>query len=300
MSLAGVRPELCVVPLGSIDEPELPSRSKMNDEKLDELTASIRAIGFISTIALVREADRYRVVAGHRRTVAARRAGLVAVPALVYPSSADALEAIQHAENKHREELNPADESIWFAQLLEKYPDDGTDGVAARVGEKRAFVEDRLALLQGCERVFDALAGGRIGVGVAQELNRCTNPQYRVMLLDQAIKHGATKSIVTGWVAEWRTTIQPAIANVNLAAPAVTTGSTTPYEFFICGACDQKDNAADMRPLNFHTYCIQSQLRPALDMFRHRSDYRAWPRTIDQARELAAELVERFPELIPE
>lgn len=300
MTLSAIRPQLREIPIGLIDEPALASRTQMDDAKMDDLVASIRSIGFVSVLVVVQVGGRYEVVAGHRRRIAAGRAGIVAVPCLVYPSKDDAVEAIQHAENKHREDLNPADESIWFAQLLEKHPEGGTDGVAARVGETRAYVEGRLALLSGCEMTFNALAAGRIGIGVAQELNRCSNPQYRAMLLDQAIRNGATKSIVSGWIAEWKQTIEPAMRDVDLSAAPPSNGTSTPYEFFTCGACDLKTNPANMRPLQFHDYCIESQLKPALEFFHRRSDYVRVPRTIDEARELAAQLVERFPELVPE
>jgi ParB/RepB/Spo0J family partition protein len=78
----------------------------MDEEQMDALVASIRELGFISVLVVVRVGERYEVVAGHRRRIAAGRAGLVAVPCLIYPSKGAAMEAIQHAENKHREELN--------------------------------------------------------------------------------------------------------------------------------------------------------------------------------------------------
>ena len=52
------------------------------------------------------------VVAGHRRFLAAQRAGLVVVPADVYPTKAAALEAVKHAENRFREEMSAAEEKV--------------------------------------------------------------------------------------------------------------------------------------------------------------------------------------------
>jgi ParB/RepB/Spo0J family partition protein len=300
VTLAAVRPALREIPLALIDEPALPSRSKMDDAKMDELIADMRANGFTSAMVLAIVGERFEVIAGHRRWHAAHRAGIVAVPALVYPSKDPSLRRIQHGENKRREDLNPADEAIWFQQLYDEHPEDGTDGVAAQVGESRAYVEGRLLLFQGCGDVFQALADGKIGIGVAQELNRCDNDVYRRSLLDQAIRHGATKAIVSGWIAEYKRTIAPAIADVDLAHPATSAGPASLPDYFTCRLCDSTENPAYMRPVNMHDYCIKAQLEPALRWLRNRGDFVEWPRTLDAARELAARLIERFPELVPE
>jgi ParB family chromosome partitioning protein len=123
--IVAAKPEYRELPLGVIDEPVLPSRTTMDEEKMHALVTSMRELGFISVLVVARVGERYEVVAGHRRRIAAGRAGLVAVPCLVYASKGAAMEAIQHAENKHREELNAADEAIWFAQLMEAHPGRG-------------------------------------------------------------------------------------------------------------------------------------------------------------------------------
>src|SRR5436190_23573460 len=91
----------------------------MDDEKMQELVNSIRKFGIIQRLILARVGDRYEVVAGHRRYLAATRAGLVAVPADVYPSKEAALEGVKHAENRFREDLSPAEEAAYFQELLD-------------------------------------------------------------------------------------------------------------------------------------------------------------------------------------
>lgn len=297
MTLATVRPELRLLPLAAIDEPLLPSRSKMNDTKMDELVASMRSIGFISVLVVVMVGERYEVVAGHRRRIAAGLAGIAAVPCLVYPSKADAVEAAQHAENKYREDLNAADEAIWFVQLLEKYPEDGTDGVAARVGESRNYVEGRIALIQGDDRVFEALAADRINIGVAQELNKCGDELWRRNLLDQALHSHPTRATVASWIADWKRTMEPALRDVARDGAVGIAPTPVLSDYFTCHLCDLKENPANMRPVNMHDYCIRAVLEPALTLFRSRRDVLEMPRTLDAARELVSELLDRFPAL---
>jgi ParB/RepB/Spo0J family partition protein len=291
-------PEFRQVPIGCIDEPVLPSRTTMDEQLMDELTASIRSLGFISVLVVVAIGDRFRVVAGHRRTIAARRAGVAVLPCFVYPSEGAALDAIQHAENRHREALTVTDEAIWFAELLEKYPDEGTDGVAARVHETRNYVEGRLLLLRGCARVFEALAEHHITIGVARELNRCTEDAHRFMLLDRAALGGATQGLVSQWVNEWRQ-----MAALQVGAPQSPAGPPAPSpvvldDYFTCRVCGERDNAQAMRPVNVHDFCLRQVLDPRTGLLRDKTEYVLFPRTREDAAKLVERIVERFPELL--
>src|SRR5262245_12356812 len=60
-------------------------RTKMDQQELEDLAASIREMGLVQYVTLqkVADSDRYRVIAGHRRVVAAKMAGLEAVPAVI-------------------------------------------------------------------------------------------------------------------------------------------------------------------------------------------------------------------------
>ena len=297
MTVAGVAPTFREIPIALIDEPTLPSRTSMDETLMDELVASIRAIGFISTIDVVQKGERFEVIAGHRRRLAAARAGLVALPCLVYPSAAGFLEAIQQAENRHREPLSAADEAIWFQQLFEAHPEEGTDGVAARVGETRAYVEGRLALFQGDERVFEALQAGKITIGIAHQLNRVTQAEFRRSFLDDAIRNGATVALVRDWVERWKTTIEPATRDVfnNTAAPVASAPAIDPY--FTCRACDSTEHPEHMRPFQLHEYCQQAIVKPALEFWRRKSDYIQMPRTEAEALALIDALLDRFPSI---
>lgn len=294
MNLVTVRPELRHVPLSLIDEPELPSRSAMDEARMDDLEASIRTHGFISVIVLAPRGERYEVIAGHRRTIAARRAGLAEIPALVYPTADAAHVAIQYAENRHREDLNVADEAIWFAQLLEREPELGTDGLAARLGEKRAYVEGRLSLLSGDAEIFRALSDGRIGVGVAQQLNRCDEQLHRRMLLHQAISGGATVALVSGWISEYFQLHKPAQSTAPSSAPAPAPSAIPDTNFFTCALCAKTDNVHTMQPVNIHAYCREALWPDVLAFLKHRSDFVRMPRSQQQAGELINDLAERF------
>lgn len=287
-----------LIPIGLIDPPALASRTEMDDTAMEKLVASIRATGFWSTLVVFMVGERYQVVAGHRRSIAARLAGLVAVPCFVYESEAAALDAIQFAENSFREELSVTDEAIWFSQLLEKHPEVGTDGLAARVGESRAYVEGRLQLLGGCDRVFAALAAKEIPIGVAFELNKCTEDAHRFMLLDQAVRGGATVGVVRQWVVQWRTDHLPASPTPADAAAAAGPAPVVLDDYFMCRNCGERDNTRNMLPVNIHDYCLRQLIDPKTGLLRSRADYVLLPRTHDEATKLIQLVIDRFPGLV--
>jgi ParB/RepB/Spo0J family partition protein len=294
---SAVHPEFRAIPLALIDEPQLPSRTEMDETKMEQLVAAIRSDGFLSVVNVVQRGERYEVVAGHRRTIAARRAGLVALPCYIHQPDSPSLKRVQHTENARREELSVTDEAIWFQQLLDEQPGDGTDGVCALVGETRAYVEGRLALLQGCMRVFEALSHGEISIGVAQQLNKCTEDAHRYMLLDTAIRSGAKVGVVAQWVSDWRTIHAPA-AGITPNGPPITPGpAPIVNDYFRCRVCGEKDNPGNMQPVQVHDYCLQPLIDKSTGFFRSRADYVTFPTTREDAVALIHRLLVRFPEL---
>lgn len=268
MNLRDVAVEAKDLPLGLILEPELPSRETMDERKLDELADNIRVNGLLQPLIVVRVGERFEVIAGHRRTLAAKRAGLVVVPSRIYPDKTAALEAAKYAENRFREDLNPAEEAIYFAQLCERDCGDDVDKLCAQLGEKRSYVEGRLNLLRGDETILDALKAGKIGVGVAQELNRCGVPQYRRYLLHQAIVGGATQSIVRGWIQDWQRG-QDARGDQPAAPPPSSMPTAIPStNFFICACCLGGENVHTMVPVNFHSACWDAIVSKLLASYR--------------------------------
>jgi ParB family transcriptional regulator, chromosome partitioning protein len=253
--------EVKEIPLGLIDEPELPSRTEMDEHKMDELTASVLQLGILQNLIVFRKGERFEVIAGHRRWHAAKRAGLAAVPCRIYPSREAARNiAIQFAENAKREKVNDADEAQWFSELLELHCGGDVDQLCALMGEKRPYVEDRLLLMQGDPLVLQRLREKQIQFGVAKQLNRCTDETYRRYLLHQAIVGGATVAVVSGWLSDWK---READRQAGVAPPPSTAPVPAPMpqsDYFRCYVCRGTENVAHMRPLNVHDYCILSIL----------------------------------------
>lgn len=139
-----------------------------------ELAASIAALGLLQNL-IVRPAakGKFEVEAGERR----RRAMLALaddkvlprdhqVTCLVLEDTAEAAVETSLAENFHRLAMNPADEAVAFASLIEGGA--SIEDVARRFGLTVRFVEGRLRLAKLAPVVFEALAAGEITLDLAK------------------------------------------------------------------------------------------------------------------------------------
>lgn len=264
MSLRDVKREFKELPLGLIDDPELPSRSQMDEQKLDELAADIREHGLQQPMIVARVGDRFEVIAGHRRRLACGRAGLVAAPCSIYPTKDAALLAVQFGENYFREDLNAADEAAWFHDLLEGRCGGDVDALCAALHRKRSYVEGRLLLFSGDPIVFDALKDGKIQIGLAHELNKVTDERMRRYYLDAAVRGGATVAVVAGWVMDWKNQERDRSGEPAPAAPAAAPSAVPQLDYFRCACCGKNDNVHLMTPINVHQHCKLAILDPLL------------------------------------
>lgn len=268
MNIATTPREFKELPLGLIDDPELPSRTSMDDDAMDELVASIRSIGLQLPLIVHRAGERFNVIAGHRRLLACKRAGLAVAPCIIYPTKDAAHIAIQYAENRFREELNPADEAQLFAELLERDCGGDVDVLCERIGEKRSYVEGRLILMRDPE-IVEALRSGRLPkVGVAHQLLKVTDPVMRRYYLDAAIRGGATVAVVSGWVMDWQAN-QRALSGEPAPASTAAAASAVPQtNYFTCEVCGGTENVHLMVPINVHQHCKLAILDKLLATYR--------------------------------
>jgi len=147
-------------------------RGQMDDARLEDLAASIRANGIIQPIVARKLGSGYRIIAGERRWRAAQRAGLLKVPVVIRELGEDAdKNNLQLAliENIQREELNCIDEALAYRRLVEEFHLT-QEQVATEVGKDRATVANHLRLLKLPDEVRADIAGGALSMGHAKAL----------------------------------------------------------------------------------------------------------------------------------
>jgi ParB family chromosome partitioning protein len=150
---------------GSINAGRFQPRANFDEDKLLELTDSIKKHGVLSPI-LVRELglNKYEVIAGERRLRASIKAGLKTIPCLVdQKKDQDALESAL-IENLQREDLNAVEEARGYDRLKREF---GLtqDEVATSTGKARSTIANSIRLLSLPAKVLDLLSSGQIEKG---------------------------------------------------------------------------------------------------------------------------------------
>ena len=145
-------------------------RTRMDEGSLYELAESIRSQGIMQPI-LVRPigGGRYEIIAGERRSRAARIAGLTEVPVLVKEVPDEAAAVMALIENIQREDLNPLEEAQGLQRLTQEF---GLthEQAAQAVGRSRSAASNLLRLLNLAEPVQGMLMAGDIDMGHARAL----------------------------------------------------------------------------------------------------------------------------------
>ncbi len=178
-----------LIPVDEISPNPYQPRHKISEDEISELIESIKAKGVLQPV-LVREAgEGYELVAGERRWLAAQKAGLDKIPALVV--RVDDREALEIAliENLQRLDLNPVEEAIAYRRLIDEFGLTQQE-VAEKVAKDRSTVANRLRLLNLHPDVIEMLADGEISEGHARTLLRVAyekQPYYARMVKEKGL-----------------------------------------------------------------------------------------------------------------
>ena len=158
------------LPLDALVPGKYQPRTRMDEGALYELAESIKAQGVMQPI-LVRPLGegRYEIIAGERRSRAARLAGLDSVPVLVREVPDQAALAMALIENIQREDLNPLEEAQGIQRLSAEFHFTHEQAAQA-VGRSRAAVSNLLRLINLVEPVQAMLLAGDLDMGHARAL----------------------------------------------------------------------------------------------------------------------------------
>jgi ParB family transcriptional regulator, chromosome partitioning protein len=171
-------------------------RAFFDPESLDELAQSIREHGVIQPLVVSRNAAGdgtvfYQLIAGERRLLASRRAGLARVPVIVKEASPQALLELALVENLQREDLGPLEEAVAFQRLIEEFALT-QEAVASRVGRSRSAVANSLRLLTLPPEIQTSVAKGDLSAGHARALLSIEDEAERRRVWKQIVQTGLT------------------------------------------------------------------------------------------------------------
>ena len=157
--------------ISSIVRNKYQPRKIFDKESLEDLTASIKERGIIQPI-IVRKTDskdKFEIVAGERRWLAAQNAGLHEIPTVII--DADNLKSLEFAivENVQRSDLNPIEEAEGYQRLIDEFNYD-QEKVSKFIGKSRAHVANCLRLLTLPNEVIELINNGSLSQGHAKIL----------------------------------------------------------------------------------------------------------------------------------
>lgn len=161
-------------------------RKAFDDEKLLQLSESIKQHGIIQPIIVKKYNNIYTIIAGERRWRAAKLAGLSRVPVLIKDFTEKQVMEVALIENLQREDLNPIEEADAFLHLMNEY-ELTQEQIAVTIGKSRSAIANSIRLLGLTEEVKKYVISGDLSSGHARTL---------VIIQDELIQKNAAEFII--------------------------------------------------------------------------------------------------------
>jgi len=166
-------------------------RNRMDEDELHNLADSIREHGVIQPLLVTSDPaqpDLYILIAGERRWLAARQAGLERVPVILREATDQQRLELALIENVQRSDLGPLETAEAYRQLSEDFQLSHEE-IAVRVSKSRSTVTNTLRLLKLPADVQTALAEGRLTEGHARAILALPTPQAQSAALQTVLAH---------------------------------------------------------------------------------------------------------------
>jgi ParB family chromosome partitioning protein len=165
-------------------------RKEFNEERLEELSMSIKKHGLIQPITVRYIGDkRFELISGERRLRATKLAGLSKIPSYIREAEDEDIISFALIENIQREDLNPIEVAIGYQRMIDEL-DYTQSEVADKVGKNRSTVANMLRLLNLSAPVQAALRDQKISMGHARALLALDHEEAQEALLGKIIEQG--------------------------------------------------------------------------------------------------------------
>ena len=160
---------LTEVPITEVVRDEDQPRKEFAPEALEALANSIKEHGVLQPLVVVKEGDKYKIVAGERRFRASKMAGLEKVPVIIRTLEAQERLEISIIENAQREDLNAIEMATAYAKLKSQFNLSEAE-IAERVGKSKSAVVNTMRLLNLADDVKKAMVEHKLSEGVMRPL----------------------------------------------------------------------------------------------------------------------------------
>jgi len=196
---------LLSINIDSIEPGPFQPRKIFSEESINELAQSIKSQGLLQPILVRKKTnqDKYEIIAGERRYIACKKAGLSKIPAIVCDLTDEECMVVSLVENLQREDLNVIEE----ARALEKIRTllgITQDELAKKVGKSRPHIANTLRLLQLEDKILQSIEDGVLTSGHGRALLGIGSSDDRMKVFEYAIKKGASVRDLEKIAKYWR------------------------------------------------------------------------------------------------
>jgi len=179
------------IPVEKLEDPILKLHPNPDINYLRELAESIRKVGQQQPIVVRRRGEKYQVIVGYCRTLAAKTFGIPTLKAIVIECN-DAEAMIRAAtENIHRLEQDPIMEAKLLKDLKEKYGY-SIKRLAEKFARTERYVKSRLSLLELRDEVKELIKGKKLPIGIGEQLARIKDPELQMIAASDFLKNPTT------------------------------------------------------------------------------------------------------------
>ncbi|WP_349409003.1 nucleoid occlusion protein [Pseudalkalibacillus sp. SCS-8] len=176
--------EVLQIPIKDIVPNRYQPRTVFIDERIEELSQTIKTHGIIQPIVVRRRENQYEIIAGERRYRAVQKLGWLTIPAIVKEFNESQTASIALIENLQREELSAIEEATAYAKLIEIH---GLtqESLAQRLGKGQSTIANKLRLLKLPDSVQNALLNKEITERHARALISLKVPEKQEKVLKE-------------------------------------------------------------------------------------------------------------------
>ena len=160
------------LPISDLQHNQYQPRTIFDEDKLAELTSSIKENGVVQPIAVrpnKYEPGKFEIIAGERRWLAAQKAGLNEVPVLILDINDQKSLEIAIVENIQRQDLNVIEEGKGYMRLIKEFGYDH-EKIAKFMSKSRSHVSNTLRLLTLPQDIIGLIEEGKLTAGQARPL----------------------------------------------------------------------------------------------------------------------------------
>ena len=247
------------VPIDQIEPPSLNMRTSLDEDKLEQLADSIKTIGLLQPIVLIRRGDKFFIVAGFRRYLAHKRLQRHTILSRIINASDTAAYMATWHENTFREDTNPLDDALYLSRLS-KLLNATQQQLAKMLGKSQQWVSQRLNILNWPEPLQQALEENKISFSVARELSYIDDPVLLDHYLYYAVKNGITPQVAQNWRQQFNATIPPQQPQATDEKPAEEPGEYVPPQL-TCQICMKPGELQTMTHVWVHSRCLADVIR---------------------------------------